>query len=404
MQMNTFKTLYRYELKKITGRKIFSIMFFSCLLITVFVIAMHLSGKYYVDGEIVDTHYNMFLTDRAYERALSGRAINQTLLKETMDAYRKIPDPTGRYTLTEEYQTYARPYSAIYQQIRLFLDLDLEDVLLWEVDENAFYQARLAYVENHWQKNFLTEAEKNFWRQKETEVQTPFVYDYHQGYIMFLISFNVLGILIPLFLAVCLSGVFADEHTRRTDQLILSGAKGKTTLYQAKIAAGATVSLAVTILLLIAAAVTALSLYGTDGFHMQFQADLYPFSYPMSIGQACLIMCAMALFAAALTAILVMILSELLHSGIASMAVTISLVLATMTINIPPQFRFFSQLWDWLPVSFLDRWYVFDVRTITVFGHCLVSWQIVPPLYLVCAAGIALLGRRVYQRYQVSGR
>ena len=403
--MSIFKTLYRYELKKITDRKIFRVMLFSCLLITALVIAMHLSGKYYVDGEVVDTHHNMFLTDRAYERALSGRAVDQTLLEETMDAYRKILDPEGRYTLTDEYQTYARPYSAIYQMIRVFLGEDyLENVLLWKADENAFYQARLAYVEDHWQKNFLTETEKEFWRGKEREVQTPFLFDYHQGYIMLIISFNILNILIPLFLAVCLSGVFADEHTRRTDQLILSGAKGKTTLYQAKIAAGATVSLAVTALMLVTAAATALALYGTDGFDMQMQAELYPFSYPMSIGQACLIMCAVALFTAVLTGIFVMLLSELLQSAVASMAVTISFVLAAMVINIPLQFRFFSQLWDWLPVSFLDRWYVFDVRTITLFGHCFVSWQIVPVLYLICSAGIAVLGRRIYRKYQVSGR
>ncbi len=403
--MSTFKTLYAYELKKITGKKIFWNTLFSCLLIIVLVIAVHLSGKYYVDGEIIDTHYNMFLTDQAYERALSGRSVDQTLLEETMDAYRKIPDPAGRYTLTSEYQTYARPYSAIYQMINTFLDQDfLEDVLLWEADENSFYQARMTYLEDHWQDSFLTEREKDFWRRKESDIRTPFTYYYHEGYSMLLISFNIINILIPLFLAVCLSGVFANEHTRRTDQLILSGAKGKTTLYHAKIAAGATVSFLVTALMLVTAAVTALALYGTDGFRMQMQTDRYPFSYPMSIGEACLIMCGEALIIAVLVGIFVMILSELLQSGIASMAVTISFVLAVMTINIPPQFRFFSQLWDWLPFSFLDRWYVFDARTIPVFGHFLVSWQIVPVLYLLFAALIAAIGKKVYQRYQVSGR
>lgn len=403
--MSTFKTLYKYELKKITGRKSFGIALFSCLLIIVLVIAAHLSGKYYVDGEIIDTHYNMFLTDQAYERALSGRLVDQTLLEETMDAYRKIPDPAGRYTLTPEYQTYARPYSAVYQLINTFLDLDLlEDVLLWEVDETAFYQARLTYLEDHWQENFLTGQEKDFWRRKEGGVQTPFTYYYHEGYDMFLVSFNIINILIPLFLAVCLSGVFADEHTKRTDQLILSGAKGKTTVYQAKIAAGVTVSFLAAALMLLAAAATALAFYGADGFGMRLQADLYPFSYPMSIGQACLIMCGAALVIAVLVGIFVMILSELLQSGIASMAVIISLSLAVMIIHIPPQFRFLSQLWDWLPFSFLDRWYVFDARTIPVFGHFLVSWQIVPALYLLFAALTAAVGKKVYQRYQVSGR
>lgn len=46
----------------------------------------------------------------------------------------------------------------------------------------------------------------------------------------------------------------------------------------------------------------------------------------------------------------------------------------------------------------------FDLRTIPLFGHCFVSCQIVPVLYLICSAGITLLGRRIYRNYQVSGR
>lgn len=172
--MEQFKTLYRYELKKITGKKLFRITLALFLLLTAALIVMQLTGKYYVDGEVADTHYHMFLVDREYEKALSGRAIDQTLLDETMAAYRKIPNPEERYTLTEEYQTYARPYSPIYQLISYWTDTPfLKDVLALQIDEKSFYEARLASLKKEWQNCFLTEAEQDFWLKKKRKFPLP---------------------------------------------------------------------------------------------------------------------------------------------------------------------------------------------------------------------------------------
>lgn len=403
--MNNLNILYRYELKKITGRKLFWITLFLCLAAILLLPALTLSGKSYVDGEVFDTHYHMFRVDQAYERALSGRKIDDALLTETMEAYRKIPDPEGRYTLTDEYQTYARPYSAVYQLIARWNDLDfLKDILKLDAGEENFYQARKAYLKMHWRDYFLTEAEKEFWREKEAVIAVPYTYRYHEGYTQYTKSFNTINILLQLFIAVCLSGMFSMEHTRRTDQLILSGAKGKTTVYLAKILAGITIALAVAALMMLVSALFIFGIYGTDGFSMQIQVTPYPFSFPLSIGQACLIMAGTALVLSVLISIFVMVLSELLHSNIAALSVSISLLIIGIMFRMPPQYRIASQVWNWLPFSFLNIWNVFDVRTIPVFGHCLISWQIVPVLYLLLSAGIASLGWRAYRRYQVSGR
>ncbi len=403
--MEILKTLYKYELKKIIGRKICRITLLLCLSVILFLSVMQLGGKSYVDGEVADTHYHMFRVDQAYERALSGRAIDDTLLRETMDAYRQIPDPEGRYTLTDEYQTYARPYSAICQLISRWTTLDLlTDILRADPDEEAFYQARQDFLREHWQNYLLTDREKEFWSRKETEIHTPFTYYYHEGYTMLSKSFNSLCILIPLFIAVCLSGVFPEEHTRRTDQLILSSAKGKNTVYLAKILAGITVSFAGTFLMLLTSVALCLGIYGTDGFGMQMQVTPYPFSYPMTIGEACLIMGGVALILSVFISVFVMILSETLHSSIAALAVSSALILLSVSLNLPPQYRIIAQIWNWLPFSFLNIWNIFDVRTLPLFGHCLVSWQIVPILYLLSAVLLAAGGRKIYQKYQISGR
>lgn len=46
------------------------------------------------------------------------------------------------------------------------------------------------------------------------------------------------SILQLLLIGICLTGVFTDEHTRRTDQLLLSGRLGKKELFRVKMLAG----------------------------------------------------------------------------------------------------------------------------------------------------------------------
>ena len=66
------------------------------------------------DGE-TETMYQAFQKDKAYQKALEGKIIDQELLEETMAVYGTIPKDVERYSQTEEYEAYARPYSAIFQ-------------------------------------------------------------------------------------------------------------------------------------------------------------------------------------------------------------------------------------------------------------------------------------------------
>lgn len=124
----------------------------------------------------------------------------------------------------------------------------------------------------------------------------------------------------------------------------------------------------------------------------------------MSIGESCLILSGIALVLSVLMSVFVMILSEILRGAAAALSVCTGCIILGSMVSMPPQYRVLAQIWDFLPFSFLERLHVFDPRTIPLFGHCFVSWQIVPVLYLLCSVGLAALGKRVYRRYQVSGR
>lgn len=406
--MNNFGTLYRYEVKKILGRKLTWIVFLICVLCSGVFVAADLTGKYYVDGEVYDTHYHMFRVDQEYRRALSGRALGQELLEEMSAAYRKVPVTAEHYTVTEEYQTYARPYFEIFNLVRLWTQQwELGEIQAWIPDEEALYASRAELLEEEWQNLRLSDAEKAFWREKETQTDTPVVYLYHEGYSKLISNgINTLGLLVLLSVCICMASVFTEEHTRRTDQLILSGAKGKSVVYWAKIAAGTSVSAACAALLTVVVFCLVFAIYGAEGFgtSLRFCAYLWMSSCTMSIGQVCLVGYGILILTAVIVSVLVLVLSEVLHNNIATLSVCVGVIIAGMVCKVPYQYRALAQFWDWLPMRFLNAENIFDSRTISVLGHCFVSWKIVPVIYILIGVLAVMAGKIVYRNYQVSGR
>ena len=105
--MRDFTVLFRYELKKILKRRMVWMAFALCLVGIGVSATSSLFGTYYVEGEPVETHYEGFLIDKANSEALSGRAIDQALLQETVNAYKKVPADVAQYSNTPEYEQYA---------------------------------------------------------------------------------------------------------------------------------------------------------------------------------------------------------------------------------------------------------------------------------------------------------
>lgn len=399
-------TLFHYELKKIFMRRIVWITLAFTLVMCTFPVVLPLCGSYVVNGEKVDTNYHKMQTDRGHMEQLKGRMIDTALLKETVRGYAMIPEDASPYVASEEYQEYARPYSAIYYFIQENTGMGLEEIRRWDGGEEALRAMRAAKLESSYQEIFLTEGEKDFWRQKEEELEWPVRFEIAEGYYPLMNAVSTLCFFIPLCLAVCLADVFAGEHTRRTDQMILSGRKGRDAVYRAKMAAG--ISFAAVCTLVISTVLVFINftfgVYGTEGFQGAFQLMYAGYSLSLTVGEAILIMYGVLLTAAALFAVLILFLSEALRSSLAALAVTAVYLILALMVRIPGHLRVLGQIWDWLPGAFVTPWEIFDLRLFPFFGKYLVAWQAVPILYLLAAAGLALAGAHVYRRYQVAGR
>ncbi|MDE6887943.1 MAG: ABC transporter permease [Eubacterium sp.] len=404
--MDNFGVLYRYECKKLLSRKIVWISFSLCIITIVASLFAPFLGSYYAEGEFIDTNYRMQQIDKRYSEALSGREINQELLEETIAAYRKIPDVAGmNYTMTEEYQQYARPYSEIFNFIRRTTGMQTSEVIRsWQPDENDLYAKRQIWLTSSWKDLGLSKGEMDFWREREEQIKTPYVYQEYRVYDIMISSYQTVGFFVWMLLAICLSGIFSDEHTRKTDQIILSSPLGKKKLYWAKIVTGVSFAAISTILLFTFLFVIAICLYGMEGFQAAFQFIYTDNSDNITCGQAVMIAYGNMIIAAVITSVFVMVLSELLRSNIAAVAISTGLLILNMIVMIPAQYRVLAQIWAWLPWCFLTPWNVFSNYTISIFGHYLTSWQAVPMIYMITSVMLAVIGKPIYQRFQVSGR
>lgn len=414
--MNNFGVLYRYECKKILRKKIVWISFLLCIATIIISLFAPFLGDYSIGGEFVDTNYNMYQTDKRYSKALSGKEIDQRLLEETIAAYRKIPEiqtigqtaeqVAGRYyTLTEEYQQYARPYSEIFNFIRKTTGMQTSEIISsWQPSEEDLYAKRQIWLTSLWKDLGLSKGEMDFWKEQEARIKTPYIYKEHTGYSTILSNYQTTGMFVLLLIAICLSGIFSDEHTRKTDQIILCSPLGKTRLYWAKVAAGISFAVISTILFFVLIFGIVICLYGAEDFYAVFQLIYARNSDPITCGQAVIIAYGNMMVTAIIISIFVMVLSELLHSNIAALAVSTGLLIMAMVVMVPEQYRVFAQIWDWFPWCFLAPWNVFGQYTISIFGYYFTPWQAVPVIYLILGGIIAAIGKPIYQRFQVSGR
>lgn len=391
------KTLFCFELKKIVDRRIVWVcMGISILLILLTVGSSWLSSYY--------GNYEMFQEDLEYQKALDGRIIDEILMAEMREGYSKVDLDAEDYSLTEEYQKYARAYSAIFNYVRQTTGLSGREIIEQVINAEVLHSKRLERQEVRWQDCLLSDVEKDFWRNQESKIQNPTVFQYAEGYSVLISGVYTIGLLTIFMVAVCLAGVFPEEHVKKTDQMILSSKYGRGVIYRAKFMAGLLVAFLMSFVIAITTVGMAFLIYGSEGFDTAFQLIYVGSSCPITVGQAVLIAYVMVLFVGAFTGAIVMMLSELLHSSVGTLAIVIGMVLLSMMIVVPEEYRLVEQLWSYLPSNFVAVWSIFSPCTVVILGKIFLAWQVVPVLYVVLGSVAALLAKNAFVKYQVSGR
>lgn len=366
-------------------------------------------GTRYADDKVYETRAQGLKIEKENGLALSGTKIDDELLKNMQDAYALLPgDMEGSYLFEEVYQEKIRPFDDIQFLVNQFLyDSDVDPMT---VDAKGLYESRKTQVEATWDKYGLNQEEKDYWENEEKKFPDVYTYEYAKGFdsIIGMRGAYMVCMVVTFLIAICMSQVFTEEHSQKTDQLTLCTKLGKKKLYGAKLFAGCLVSVAASIIMFTIVATCGFAVYGTNGVNALVQVVqpyLSWYSKPLTVGTIAWILFGLLVLSTVLTGIFTMVLSEILHNSVATMAVLVGGLFLSRLVMIPGRFKVPSMLWNYIPINLLkiDQGFM-DERLVSILGFHLTSYQIAPILYVILCILFILVGNRVYSRYQVSGR
>ncbi len=400
--MKNFRTLVRFELKKILGRKMTWIAFGLVFLTMVVYAVVEVNVTRDIKG-VQASQYEAERQDKENQKPIIGRTVDDELMEEMFNAM-----ATG--------ETAFKPYTDLYSVVVKGVcgtaalssgTLDgAKEALGIAEDEELVYAARKMRIESAMKEEKLTEAEKEHWRKVLANEETvPWIYEYYVGpYSAWTLAYTAI-VLIAIMLAVCLANLFAEEHQKKTDQLVLCSRNGRKMLYWAKLTAGMVFTIVSAGLILLVTAVPQFMIFGTDGFQAPIQLS-HPFSMvQMTFGEMIVYTYILVIIASLLYSSIILCCSELFrNSTVAVVAVIGVLVLLPMMVMIPYEYRVLGQIFDLNPINVVAAWSSLDYRLVPVPGGFLNVQQAAPIVYVLLSAVFVFIGRRAYLKYQVGGR
>lgn len=406
--MNNFWTLVGFEYKKILHKKTVLIAFTLAMILILFscfsmVLGGNTQGNYYSESM---SAYDAMLLDKSYEKQLEGRELDGELIVEASKAYQKINTIAGRYTDTEEYQKYARPYSSVYTLIdaayahagSAFNVEDFQNIT--EEDAYNYYAIR----ENQYRTNLtnnplFSASDIEVIMAMDKEVQKPFIMSYKDGYQRFFsLSITIMAALLFV-LSFAISPIFSDEYSKRTDSLILASKNGKKSLIMAKVFTSLSLTFIATLVFLLSAYFICMAIYGFEGTNAQIQLLMPAITYNFTLLDCTLLLIITSLFGAFLHTALCMFISSLSRNAITPMALTSLLIMAGM-INI--QFNpIITKLRYLLPCAMGS---FFDIMTQFVFnilGMPIMLYQMACITAFILGILFILLAFQSFRKHQI---
>ncbi len=401
--MHNLGILIKYEWKKLFQKKlvvitiavIFSLIIASNFLFLLETITVDVTNSGTAspdDGNRITEKYTMTGSEMldfsiADARKVNGRSLDGDLLAEIQQT------PASNPFITDYGEARAFFRQMTYQNVTELDDMNTEGLYkIWR--ENIF---------QNYKDYFLTAKEITYWEKKVDSIETPLVYQYDLGWSSIFQQVLTNGVMLLLLIAICLAGIFTDEHKLGTDQMLLCTRNSRMVCY-AKTLTGILFGIGCTLMLYGITLGFSFFFYGADGHLALLQQEIVTSPYPITLGSAFLIVFGITILAAVLESVFALFLSEWLNNSLGAMSILVGIMLLTQFMNIPEKHRVLSQLWNYLPTNLITNWGFGDVRLVTLFGIYLNNFQVAAILYPLLSVLFILLTKKIYHGYQVTGR
>lgn len=394
--MNSFWVMYKAEINKVVSKKS---VWIAMAIGLMFVFLMGLTNL------SSEGHISYVKSSRETLSVLEGSEMDDAFFTDFHDEVAKeLKDNPDRYEALMAYDAGAalmngadavgkKPlYDLIYNVVR-------DRSLVGTVDANLFYEKMREDIIKDGKDLGASDEEINVWLEEYDSINKPINYYYAGSYSNIIDVWFFIGWVLFLNIAIALSGVFADEKAYRTDALILSAKKGRSTLCISKIAAGLSVALVQGLLIIGSLFGIMFAFFGAEGSKGMIQNIIPSSPWNITIGQMVAIFMLLAFITTCFWAFTNMLLSHLTHSAVATMA-THAAVLFAGLFNIPGTMGSIAKLWQLRPTMAL--YYGTFCNTYRYGSMNNVEASVL--IYCICAAMFAAILLVSYKRSQVESR
>lgn len=255
----------------------------------------------------------------------------------------------------------------------------------------GFYERREQAIDDFLENSGQVGGEKEYLLNMEQKVETPFQYEWVEGWSQLLGSIVAdLGIVMALFLAITLSPLFVGEWHDNTSSLVLTTKNGWGKVAFAKILTGLAFTVEFFVILVIPSIISQMLFMGTLGWDMPIQ-NIKPLAIaPMNMLQAEIYEYAFALLGAIGFAGIVMFISATVKSNVLALLFSLAVVYGPMMVAEYLPYELQKAL-DLLPLvgSSTD---IFRTNTFNIFGKYVWSPYLlitIPVLIGICCMPFA---------------
>ena len=387
--MTNFSELLRFELKKI---------FLSRITILSLTVSTGMLLGIALINYLVVSPYDRGVYER--EAALEGRTLDDALLAELAEeaeeagSLSEIGQDSPYYHLAG----YISRMQGTYLTIGNGTESGTGNK---ELTAESVYRMReelLDYIYDYFR---LSDADKQWWKEKEDTIEKPFVWQANFGIYSMKSTFGAAMNLFCMIAAVCIASVYAGERSHGTDSFVLSTKEGKRSLWLVKFAAGEIFALAAGTLLLIAGMVPHVLFNGLHGINSPWQLIVPLCAYPYTAGQMLARYILTYYLGCLVIGALVMLFSVLFMNSMAAAGIICVGLVMDLFFSIPPELGLLSQLRYLTPAQVLINSSMADPRLLRVVGLVLTPQQSAELFYLVLLVAVAAGVRSLYRRMEI---
>lgn len=297
------KTLIKYEFLKILRKKSTLIVMAVSLLLTAFLFGLPILQyqTYNQEGVMKGSKGIAYAKGQYSDLAVP---LTEEYIAEMIREYQNLfenPDNVGyngneKFLIGDAYWNFVAPRENLLNTIAANYDAPGENTGLEKLPDldmtngAGFYQAREEKIEAllNMPSRKLSDAQKTYWSNMNSKVDTPLQYGYYGGWEIIISSFELFMFAL-LCVCIVIAPVFSGEYQTGTDAVILAGKYGKTKLITAKIISSFLFGLIAFTLHVLIACGLPLAAFGVDGWNLPLQIAGTTIPYPFTFMQAVLI-------------------------------------------------------------------------------------------------------------------